>query len=901
MVAMTALKKSLVLVDGSSYLFRAYYAMPDLTNSKGMPTGAIYGVINMLKRLQSDYDVTHVAVVFDPKGKTFRNDLYPDYKANRLAMPDDLRQQIAPLHEVIKALGFPLIIKDGVEADDVIGTLTKTAEKNGMTVLISTGDKDMAQLVSPDVTLVNTMTNRSLDPAGVEEKFGVAPERIIDYLALMGDTSDNIPGVPKVGPKTAAKWLNAYGSLDEVVKHAAEIKGKVGESLRDHLDRLPLSRELVTIKCDVDLSVDPSDLVMADPDYATLKKWYSTLEFKSALSDLMAMTDAAEAEPDEAPVYETILDQAVFDQWLEALREKCIFSFDTETTSLDAMRADLVGLSFSLEKGRAAYVPLAHDYEGAPCQLDRDSVLNQLKPLFSDPGVTIIGQNLKYDKAVLAKYGCSFKVSLFDTMLASYVLNSTGTRHDLDSLALKYLGKQTIHFEEIAGKGVKQLTFNQIELDVAAPYAAEDADVAWQLYEVFMPELEKEASLKTIFDTIEMPLMSILGEMERHGVLVDVGMLQKQSVALAERIQALEKKAYELAGKEFNLGSPKQLQTILYDELNIPVLKKTPGGQPSTAESVLQDLALDYPLPEIILAYRSFSKLKSTYTDRLPEQVNEDTGRIHTSYNQAVTATGRLSSNNPNLQNIPIRTEEGRKIREAFVAPEGSVIVSADYSQVELRIIADLSQDPGLLKAFKQGLDVHRATAAEVFGVSVQSVTDEQRRRAKAINFGLLYGMSAFGLSKQLGIGRHDAQAHMDMYFEKYPNVHDYMEKTRELASRQGYVETLFGRRLFIPDITSRNHQRRMAAERAAINAPMQGTAADIIKRAMINVDHCLQREVVGARMVMQVHDELVFEVKADEIDLAVKLIRRCMEDAAQLSVPLLVDIGVGENWDEAH
>lgn len=888
--------KPLILVDGSSYLFRAYYALPALTNSKGHPTGAIYGVLNMLKRLKTEYDPEYVAVIFDPKGKTFRHELYPEYKANRTVMPEELSVQIQPLHELIKALGFPLIIEPGVEADDVIGTLTRRAEEKGMSVLISTGDKDMTQLVNEHVTLVNTMTNEVLNPAGVLEKFGVSPERIIDYLTLIGDTSDNIPGVPKVGPKTAVKWLQQYGSLDEIIRRSNEIEGKVGENLRNTLNDLPLSKKLVTIQCDVPIPEKIEELKLSSPNHDALAERFRELEFKAWVTEITSSSKAA------APVtYETLLTKEDFAQWIKRLKAARQFSFDTETTSLEPMQAELVGLSFAVEKGEAAYIPLAHDYEGAPQQLSRDWVLRELQPLLSDSSVTIIGQNLKYDFEVLANYGITVSAKIVDTMLESYVINSTATRHDLDSLSLNYLNHQNITFEELAGKGVKQLTFNQIAIDKASTYAAEDADVTWQLHQKFIKTIDENPEYRRIFYDIEMPLMPILMKMELHGVLIDVDLLKKQSHQLEKRLYELEQEAYGLAGKEFNLQSPKQLQTIFFEELKIPVLKKTPGGQASTAENVLQDLALHYPLPKVILEHRSLSKLKSTYTDRLPEQINPKTGRVHTSYNQAVTSTGRLSSNNPNLQNIPIRTEEGRKIREAFIAPPNCKIISADYSQVELRIVAHLSQDPGLLKAFEQGLDVHRATAAEMFGIPFDTVTDEQRRRAKAINFGLLYGMSAFGLSKQLGIDRSEADRHIKEYFGHYPKVHAYMEHSREIAAKQGYVETLFGRRLHIPDIQSTDRQRRMGAERAAINAPMQGTAADIIKRAMIEVDHWLSESQIEAVMIMQVHDELIFEVHEKDIDEAAKQIKRCMEGAASLSVPLTVDLSIGKTWGDAH
>ncbi len=890
--------KPLILVDGSSYLFRAYFALPPLTNPEGEATGAMYGVLNMLRRLVKDYDSEHIVVVFDPKGKTFRNDLYPDYKANRTVMPDDLREQIAPLHVMIKALGFPLVIKDGVEADDVIGTLSKQAISEGMSVVISTGDKDMAQLVNDKVTLINTMTNKQLDVKGVEEKFGVKPNQIIDYLALVGDTSDNIPGVPNVGPKTAAKWIKQYGSLDNIVKSADEIKGKVGENLRNFLSELPLSRELVTIKLDVALSDSPSSLTLGEPDNKKLIELFSRYGFKNWLAEL--------ANKDEVPAKEKLSYKAIFnkdelDKIIKEIKAKKQFAFDTETTSIDAMQAELVGISVATNEKNAVYIPLAHDYEGAPQQLSRELVLKALQPIFDDTQITMIGQNLKYDMEVLLNYGIEVKNHLIDTMIESYVLNSTSNRHDLDTLALKYLNRNTIKFEEVAGKGVKQKTFNEIELDVATEYAAEDAEVTFALHHKLNGLLDKESGLKKVFNEIDMPLVPILTTMERCGVLIDAAMLNKQSQTLGQRIDQLEQKAYEIAGAEFNLASPKQLQEILFDKLKLPILKKTPGGQASTAEGVLTELALDFPLPKVIIEYRTLSKLKSTYTDRLPEQIDPNTGRVHTSYNQAVTSTGRLSSNNPNLQNIPIRTEEGRKIRKAFIAPKGYQMIAADYSQIELRIIAHVSKDPGLLKAFREGQDVHRATAAEVFNVPIDKVTNDQRRHAKTINFGLLYGMSAFGLSKNLGISRGDAQNYMDTYFERYPNVHQYMEDTVVFAKKHGYVETIYGRRIYVPEINSSNGIRKKAAMRAAINAPMQGSAADVIKIAMLCVDEWISNSGLDVKMIMQVHDELILEVKADLVDDAVKHLRDCMEGALELSVPLLVDVGVGQNWDEAH
>ena len=892
----------LVLVDGSSYLFRAFHALPKLTNSKGQDTGAIYGVINMINKLAKEYQPEHMAVVFDAKGKTFRNDMYEDYKANRPPMPDELRSQIEPLHELVEALGYPLIVVPGVEADDVIGTYARQAAEHNIDTLISTGDKDLAQLVSPHVTLINTMNDVVLDEAGVEDKFDVPPSAIIDYLALMGDTSDNIPGVPKVGPKTAAKWLKQYQTLDNLVAHADEIKGKVGESLRENLDQLPLSRELTTIKCDVDLDLNIDDLAMQQPQIDKLKQIYTEMEFKTLLASLSGEnTDiVSPSNQDTAVDYVTVLDQATFDRWLKKLEKAEQFAFDTETTSLDYMDARVVGVSFAVDVGEAAYVPFAHDYLDAPKQLREKDVQGGLKSLLENETRKKIGQNLKYDAHVLANHDISLKGIAHDTMLESYVLDST-KRHGMDDLALRLLGHNTIHFEEIAGKGAKQLTFNQIELGQAAPYAAEDADITLQIHNVMKAALDKEPTLKKVYEEIELPLLQVLLGIERNGVKIDVSMLKQQSEQLAERMKEVEKQAFEEAGESFNLASPKQIQTIFFEKLELPVIRKTPKGAPSTAEDVLQELAVDYALPKLILEHRSLSKLKSTYTDKLPLQVNEKTGRIHTSYNQTVAATGRLSSTDPNLQNIPVRSEEGRRIRQAFVAPDGYKMMAADYSQVELRIMAHLSEDKNLLKAFSDGIDVHRATAAEVFAVPLEDVQPEQRRAAKAINFGLIYGMSAFGLAKQLNIGRYEAQDYIDVYFARYPGVKTYMDVTREKAHDQGYVETVFGRRLYLPEINSRNGQRRQYAERTAINAPMQGTAADIIKRAMIAVDKSLAGSKVDAKVVMQVHDELVVEVITKDLEAVADLLRTEMQQAADLKVPLVVDIGVGDNWEQAH
>lgn len=897
-------QNKLVLVDGSSYLFRAFHAMPALTNSKGEPTGAVYGVINMIKRLQADYGNDHLVVVFDAKGKTFRNDLYPEYKANRPPMPDELRVQIDAVHDIVRAMGLPLLCVEGVEADDVIGTLANMATQHGMDAVISTGDKDMAQLVNEHVTLVNTMTDTSMDRQGVMEKFGVPPERIVDYLALIGDSVDNVPGVPKVGPKTAVKWLNEYGSLDKIMAKAGEIGGKVGDNLRDTLAQLPLSRELVTIKCDVSLDVTPESLHPAPVDTDKLRELYSRLEFKTWLSQLLQggeSVPALEKPAKTAQSYETIFEQAQLDAWLIRLNKAGLFALDLETTSLDYMQAEIVGLSFTDKAGEAAYVPVAHDYLDAPAQLDRDKVLQQFKPLLEDSSKRKLGQNLKYDMSVLARYGIELNGIAFDTMLESYVLDSTANRHDMDTLALKYLGHKTIHFEDVAGKGAKQITFNEVPVDKASEYAAEDADITFQLHQTLWPSLQKHNKLVEVFEQIEMPLLPVLSHMERNGVLIDAKLLQQQSKEISRRLLELEQEAYKEAGEEFNLGSPKQIQAILFDKLGLPVISKTPKGQPSTAESVLQELANDYHLPALILESRGLSKLKSTYTDKLPEMINPQSGRVHTSYQQAVAATGRLSSTEPNLQNIPIRSEEGRRIRQAFVAQDGFQIVAADYSQIELRIMAHLSADKGLLAAFTAGEDIHRATAAEVFGLAPDDVRSEQRRSAKAINFGLIYGMSAFGLARQLKIERSEAQSYIDLYFARYPGVKEYMERTRELAREQGYVETVFGRRLYLPEIKAANMQRRQYAERTAINAPMQGTAADIIKRAMIALHQDIRDKTDEIKMIMQVHDELVFEIKQSQVEHYVDLIRNKMVGAAQLAIPLVVDVGKGDNWDEAH
>ncbi|MDU1574885.1 MAG: DNA polymerase I [Pantoea sp.] len=920
----------LILVDGSSYLYRAYHAFPPLTNSAGEPTGAMYGVLNMLKSLLAQYNPSHVAVVFDAKGKTFRDELFEHYKSHRPPMPDDLRAQTAPLHEMVKAMGLPLLAVSGVEADDVIGTLALQAEKEGRPVLISTGDKDMAQLVTPNITLINTMTNTILGPEEVEQKYGVPPALIIDFLAMMGDSSDNIPGVPGVGEKTAQALLQGLGgmrsiyeNLDKVAELSFRGAKTMAAKLEQNRDVAFLSYQLATIKTDVELELSCSELTVAEPDVAALQALFSRYEFKRWLADLQdgkwlqgkkSNLKAQQALPDEAPAkpeatsvlasdgYVTILDQATLDEWLEKLQQSDLFAFDLETDSLDTLSANIVGIALAVAPGEAAYLPVGHDYLDAPDQLDRREVLAQLKPILEDSNALKVGQNLKYDRGVLKNYDIELGGIKFDTMLESYILNSVVGKHDMDSLSARWLNHKTVTFEEIAGKGKNQLTFNQIALEQAAHYAAEDADVTLQLHLKMWAELEKEAGPKHVFEEIEMPLVTVISRVERNGVLIDQGILAQHSKELTLRLAELEQKAHELAGEPFNLSSTKQLQTILFEKQGIKPTKKTPGGAPSTSEEVLAELALDYPLPKVILEHRGLSKLKSTYTDKLPQMINPLTGRVHTSYHQAVTATGRLSSTDPNLQNIPVRNDEGRRIRQAFIAGKGNRIVAADYSQIELRIMAHLSQDKGLLDAFAHGEDIHRATASEVFGVALDKVSGEQRRSAKAINFGLIYGMSAFGLSRQLNIGAGEAKRYMDLYFERYPGVLRYMENTRQLAASKGYVETLDGRRLWLPDINSSNAIRRKAAERAAINAPMQGTAADIIKRAMIAVDDWLQQRNDGAiRMIMQVHDELVFEVQGDEVESASQQIRALMEGSMKLDVPLQVEVGVGENWDEAH
>jgi DNA polymerase-1 len=899
-------KPRLVLVDGSSYLYRAFHALPPLSTSRGEPTGAVHGVLSMLNKLLREEPCDYIAIVFDAPGKTFRDEMFEEYKANRPPMPDDLRAQIQPVLDAVPAMGLPLLRIEGVEADDVIGTLCRRAVENGMDVLVSTGDKDMAQLVDDHVTLVNTMTGTVLDRQGVKEKFDVFPEQIVDYLALVGDKSDNIPGVPKVGAKTAAKWLNQFGSVDALVDSADEIPGKVGESLRENLEQLRLSQRLATIRHDVELPVGPVELKVGVGDSNELQKLYTRFELKSLLRQLReGRHSPAEVPPavtsDEKGRFETVLTEADFGKWLKRMQKADLVAIDTETNSLDYMQAEIVGISVAVEAGEAAYIPLAHDYPGAPPQLDREFVLRSLQKYLENPKHKKLGHHLKYDAHIFARYGIALHGMQFDSMLESYVLNSVATRHDMDSTAAYYLGVRTIHYEDVTGKGAKQITFNQVALEQAAPYAAEDADVTLRLHRHLWAELEKIPALKKLYQEIEQPLVPVLLAMEEHGVLIDRKMLKKQSGELAVKMLELEQKAHDLAGGPFNLSSPKQLQEILFDKLGLPVVRKTPTGQPSTAEDVLQELATDFELPDVILEYRGVAKLKSTYTDKLPLQIDPDTGRVHTSYHQAVAATGRLSSTDPNLQNIPIRTPEGRRIRQAFVAPPGHVLLAADYSQIELRIMAHLSQDKGLLQAFADEQDVHRATAAEVFSLSLDEVTADQRRSAKAINFGLMYGMSAFGLAKQLGISRGEAQQYVDLYFERYPGVRQFMDDVRTRAREQGFVETVFGRRLYLPEINDRNPQRRQYAERSAINAPMQGTAADIIKQAMIAVQDWLFESRVPARMIMQVHDELVFEVETGAADAVSATVVELMSRAASLRVPLQVDTGTGANWDKAH
>ena len=896
----------LILIDGSSYLYRAFHALPNLTNSQGEPTGALHGVLSMINKLVREQQATHIAVVFDAPGKTFRDELFANYKATRPPMPDELRSQVGPILAAVKAMGLPLLQVTGVEADDVIGTLCKRAADAGLNVLVSTGDKDMTQLVNNQVTLVNTMTDSVFDRDAVKKKFDVFPEQIIDYLALVGDTSDNIPGVPKVGPKTAAKWLNEFRTADGIVEHADAITGKVGESLRENIAQLRLSQQLATIKLDVELPFTIDELQPTAADTQCLQDLYTRFELRTLLRQLDDMpVSAVNEQPVPAtsndPQYDTVLDWMAFDKWLRKIQGADLVAVDTETTSLDYMAAEVVGISLAVQAGEAAYIPLAHDYPGAPDQLPRAEVLEKLRGFLEDPHASKVGHHLKYDAHVLARHGIRLAGMRFDSMLESYVLNSVATRHDMDSVARLYLDRETIHYEDVAGKGAKQLSFNQVDLETAAPYAAEDADVTLQLHENLIAKLKATGSLLCVYEDIEQPLVPVLWQMEETGVLIDRKMLAAQSMELAKKMLALETEAHALAGGPFNLGSPKQLQEILFDKLGLPVLRKTPTGQPSTAEDVLAELADEFELPRVIMDYRSVSKLRSTYTDKLPEQIAERTGRVHTSYHQAVAATGRLSSTDPNLQNIPIRTPEGRRIRQAFIAPPGYLLLAADYSQIELRIMAHLSGDAGLCKAFAANRDVHQATAAEVFELPLEDVTADQRRSAKAINFGLMYGMSAFGLAKQLGISRGQAQEYVNLYFDRYPGIKAFMESIREQARVEGFVETVFGRRLYLPEINSRNANMRQYAERTAINAPMQGTAADIIKRAMIKVHDWLLAERPDGRMIMQVHDELVFEVADGEIDAFAARVSEIMCAAAELAVPLKVDVGRGANWDEAH
>lgn len=915
-------KPPLILVDGSSYLYRAFHALPPLTNSKGKPTGAVKGVINMMRRLQKDYPQSVTAVIFDAKGKTFRDDLYSDYKANRPPMPDDLRLQIEPIHNIIKAMGMPLLSIEGVEADDVIGTLAVQATVQQQPVVISTGDKDIAQLVDQHISLVNTMTNTTLDTEGVKAKFGIPPELIIDYLALLGDKSDNIPGVPGVGEKTALALLQGLGGLDSIYNNLDKVADlsfrgakTMADKLQEHRELAYLSYQLATIKTDVEMELSVTELANQTPNEPELLALFKDLEFKTWINELtekesnLSDQTAAEDMPEQAPVtpvlaegnYETVLTTENFESWLQQLQDSSLMAIDTETTGLDYMSAELVGVSVAVEAGHAAYIPFGHDYLGAPQQLSKQQVLEALRPILENPNIRKVGQNLKFDISVLAQHGIELQGVAFDTMLESYVLDSVATRHDMDSLADYYLQHSTTSFSDIAGKGAAQLTFNQIALEQAGPYAAEDADITLSLHQALWPQVSAEPSLQTVFDEIELPLIDVLSRVERNGALVDDTLLFQQSQELADRLRELEDQAWDLAGQQFNLASPKQLAEILFEKLQIPVLKKTAKGAPSTKEEVLQELALDYPLPKVLLEHRGLAKLKSTYTDKLPTMINPVTKRIHTSYHQAGTATGRLSSSDPNLQNIPARTPEGRRVRQAFIAPPEHCLVAADYSQIELRIMAHLSEDKTLLDAFAKGQDIHSATAAEVFGVSLDSVSSDQRRSAKAINFGLIYGMSAFGLARQLNIPRNQAAEYIERYFERYPGVQQYMNNTRHLAAGKGYVETYFGRRLYLPEINSNNAVRRQAAERTAINAPMQGTAADIIKLAMISVDSWLRENQLASRMIMQVHDELVLEVPQQELQQVITGISECMENAANLSVPLVVDVGTGDNWDKAH
>ena len=893
--------EKIVLVDGSSYLYRAFHAMPNLMNSRGEATGAIYGVINMLRRLLNTLEATYFSVIFDAPGPTFRNALYPEYKANRPPMPEELRSQITAVHAVIKALGLPLICIRGVEADDVIGTLAIQSANSGMDVLIISSDKDLAQLVNKKITMIDTMKDFTYDNQGVQKKFGVSPGQIIDYLSLVGDASDNIPGVPKVGPKTACKLLQQYGSLEKLLQNTDEISGKVGESLRSSLHQISLSHKLTTIKCDVSLNLTSDDLRPKPPNLDQLRNLYTHLEFKTWLSELARGTDTDSGRDDIFAAYDIILDKDALEQWINRLERAEYFSFDTETTSLNVMQAEIVGISFSDKPGHAAYVPLAHDYMDAPPQLQRDATLERLRALLEDNNILKIGQNLKYDRSVLLNHGITLRGIRFDTMLESYVLNSTASRHDMTSLAIKYLGRKTVTFEEVAGKGKSRLAFNEIELEKAGAYAAEDADITFRLHQCLLPKLQAQPDLIKLFTDIEMPLVPLLSKIERNGVRVNTRMLSTQSAELTEHIQDIEDQTYALAGARFNMASPRQTQEMLFEKLKLPVRRKTPKGQPSTAENVLQELALEHELPRLILEHRRFSKLRSTYTDKLPKLVDTKTGRVHTSYHQAAVGTGRLSSSDPNLQNIPVRTAEGRRIREAFEPEQDMILLSADYSQIELRIMAHLSRDDGLMAAFSAEEDVHLATAAEVFDLPLEQVTSDQRRSAKAINFGLIYGMLAFGLARQLRIDRNEAEQYINLYFNRYPGVKIFMEQTRELARTQQYVETIFGRRLYLNEIKASNHARRQAAERAAINAPMQGTAADIIKLAMLAIDKWISEEKLATQIILQVHDELVFEVPAVELAQVTRTVSELMCGVVDLSVPLRVEIGTGKNWADAH
>ena len=899
---------TLVLIDGSYYLFRAYHAVRNLSNKNGEPTGAIYGVINMIKTHLTEGGPDYFAIVFDAKGNTFRNDMYAGYKANRPPMPDDLSCQIQPLHDIIRAMGIPLIIIDGVEADDVIATLSRQAAENNIKTIVSTGDKDLTQMVTDRIHLINTMSNTYFDPASVEKKYGISPESIIDYLTLIGDSVDNIPGVPKVGPKTAVKWLREFGSLDNIVANADQITGKVGENLREFLPNIPLTRELVTLKYDVELDFKPEDLIITEPDNKQLRKMFQYWNFKTWLSQLedqgpeeSIITEDSVENLDTKIDYETVLTQEQLSGWLEKVRKATLVSIDTETTNLNYMQSQIVGISIAVTKGEACYIPLQHTYDGAPGQLPLETTLDHLRPLLEAETISKVGQNLKYDTEVFANHNISLKGIQHDTMLASYVLNSVATRHDMDSLARQYLNVETIHYEDVAGKGTRQISFSEVPIEQATRYAAEDADIVLKLHEQLSSQLSASPTLHNVYESIEMPLLSVLAKMERHGVRIDNTMLLNQTHELKEKMQSIEVEAHDLADEAFNIRSPKQIQQVLYERMELPVLAKTPKGQPSTAESVLQELAENYTLPKLILEYRSLSKLCSAYTEKLPRMVNTQTRRLHTSYHQAVTATGRLSSSEPNLQNIPIRTTEGRKIRQAFIAPAGYKLVAADYSQIELRIMAHLSGDKGLLEAFDEGHDIHKTTAAQVFACDADAVSHEQRRAAKAINFGLIYGMSAFGLAKQLGIQRHEAQNYVNLYFQRYPDVRQFMDESRQKAKDKGYVETVYGRRLYLPEINSRNAARRQYAERTAINAPMQGTAADIIKLAMINIDNWLTESPFHAAMIIQVHDELVFEVAEGELSAFIDKLAEKMTDRHKLNVPLEVEIGHGHNWDEAH